>query len=157
MCLMKSAKKWGINSILLHTFIFCILSCSLYFLYFQLLIKMLNFIFIEVTWILGFLGWLNFVQKVIKRTRFMSACKMINLFEDTVKREAFPHKAWVMGRGVPQDYNNKGSRPSVRFMDTRTQLKSKNFPGCKQILYVKRMKPFFEFATYFPHSTHLVN
>ena len=36
---------------------------SLVFLNFQLLAKMLNFIFIEVTWKLGYLRWLNFVQE----------------------------------------------------------------------------------------------
>ena len=35
----------------------------LIFLNFQLLVKMLNFIFITVTWKLGYLRWLNFVQE----------------------------------------------------------------------------------------------
>ena len=71
--------KWGKNSILLplvigtYSLIFCILSYYLYFLKnFKLQAKMLNFIFIEVTWKLGYLRRLNFVQE--KWLRVHSSC-----------------------------------------------------------------------------------
>ena len=51
---------------LVHSLIFCILSYYLYFFIFfnfQLLAKVFNFIFIEVTWKLGYLRLLNFVQE----------------------------------------------------------------------------------------------
>ena len=44
------------TSCIWYVLIFCILSYYLYFLYFQLLAKMLNFIIIKVTWKLGYQG-----------------------------------------------------------------------------------------------------
>ena len=69
-CVNKKRVKRGINSILLPVMfriysytVFCIFSYSLYFFLIFNLAKLLNFIFIEVTWKLGYLRWLNFAQE----------------------------------------------------------------------------------------------
>ena len=62
-------------------FAFCHSLCI--FLNFQLLAIMLNFIFIEVTWKLSYLRWLNFVQeKWLRGHTSCIHCKMINLFQE---------------------------------------------------------------------------
>ena len=74
---------------LIHTLIFCILSYCLYI--FKLLAKVLNFIFIEVTWKLGFLRILNFIQE--KWLRGYASCPHAKWCED----KRFPTKCelWV--------------------------------------------------------------
>ena len=75
---------------------------SLVFLNFQLLAKMLNFIFIEVTWKLSYLRWLNFVQKTWLRGHnsylhwkwlicFRIWCQSFRIWCQT-----FPLKIWVL-------------------------------------------------------------
>ena len=68
---------------------------SLVFLNFQLLAKMLNFIFIEVTWKLGYLRWLNFVQE--NWLRGHTSClhwKWLICFR--IWCQTFPQKMWVL-------------------------------------------------------------
>ena len=68
---------------------------SLVFLNFQLLAKMLNFIFIEVTWKLGYLKWLNFVQE--NWLRGHTSClhwKWLTCFR--IWCQTFPPKKWVL-------------------------------------------------------------
>ena len=68
---------------------------SLLFLNFQLLAKMLNFIFIEVTWKLGYLRWLNFVQE--NWLRGHTSClhwKWLICFR--IWCQTFPQKMWVL-------------------------------------------------------------
>ena len=68
---------------------------SLVFLNFQLLAKMLNFIFIEVTWKLGYLRWLNFVQE--NWLRGHTSClhwKWLICFR--IWCQTFPPKMWVL-------------------------------------------------------------
>ena len=62
-------EKWGINNIFLPL-VFGTYSYVLYFVVlfvfsknFQLLAKMFNFTFIEITWKLGYLRCLNFIQE----------------------------------------------------------------------------------------------
>ena len=95
------------------------------FLNFQLLVKMLNFIFIEVTWKLGYLRWLHFLQE--KWLRGHTSClhaKWLICFG--MWWQIFPQRMWVIGRRVPQDHENKVSRLSEIFMINKTQLKSRN-------------------------------
>ena len=87
---------------------------SLGFLNSQLLAKRLNFIFIEVTWKVGYLRSLNFfTRKLSKRTHFMFPLKMINLFQD------------MMPNFSPRNVDLEVSRPAI-FMINWTQLKSIN-------------------------------
>ena len=65
------------------------------FLNFQLLAKMLNFIFIKVTWKLGYLRWLNFVQE--NWLRGHTSClhwKWLICFR--IWCQTFPQKMWVL-------------------------------------------------------------
>ena len=68
---------------------------SLVFLNFEILAKMLNFIFIEVTWKLGYLRWLNFVQE--NWLRGHTSClhwKWLICFR--IWCQTFPPKMWVL-------------------------------------------------------------
>ena len=68
---------------------------SLVFLNFQLLAKMLNFIFIEVNWKLAYLRWLNFVQE--NWLRGHTSCihwKLLICFR--IWCQTFPQKMWVL-------------------------------------------------------------
>ena len=102
-----------------------ILSYSLYFFKFSTLTKMLNFIFVEVTWKFGYLKWLNFIsEKCLRRHRLCLHAKWLICFG--IWWQTFLHKMWVMGRGVPQNHKNKISRPYAIFMINMAQVKSKN-------------------------------
>ena len=68
---------------------------SLVLLNFQLLAKLLNFIFIEVTWKLSYLKWLNFVQE--NWLRGHTSClhwKWLICFR--IWCQTFPPKMWVL-------------------------------------------------------------
>ena len=68
---------------------------SLVFLNFQLLAKMLNFIFNKVTWKLSYLRWLNFVQE--NWLRGHTSClhwKWLICFR--IWCQTFPPKMWVL-------------------------------------------------------------
>ena len=68
---------------------------SLVFLNFQLLAKMLNFIFNKVTWKLSYLRWLNFVQE--NWLRGHTSClhwKWLICFR--ISCQTFPQKMWVL-------------------------------------------------------------
>ena len=68
---------------------------SLVFLNFQLLARMLNFIFIRVTWKLGYLRWLNFVQE--NWLRGHTSClhwKWLICFR--IWCQTFPPKMWFL-------------------------------------------------------------
>ena len=68
---------------------------SLVLLNFQLLAKLLNFIFIEVTWKLSYLKWLNFVQE--NWLRGHTSClhwKWSISFR--IWCQTFPQKMWVL-------------------------------------------------------------
>ena len=68
---------------------------SLAFLNFQLLSKILNFIFIEVTWNLRYLRWLNFVQEnSLRRHSSYLHWKWLICFR--VWWQTFPKKQWVL-------------------------------------------------------------
>ena len=95
-------------------------SYSLYFVllcvYFRLPAKMLNFIFIEFTWELGYLRRLNFTQG--KWLRGHTSCL---------------HAKWLFFSGWGDkrflrnhDHDDKVSRLSAIFMNYSTQLKIKN-------------------------------
>ena len=101
---------------------------SLVFLNFQLLAKMLNFIFIEVTWKLGYLRWLNFVQE--NWLRGHTSClhwKWLICFR--IWCQTFPPKMLVL-----------------RFQDLQLlwsighswSPKITNFWGSKEVLYVRK-------------------
>ena len=130
-----------------YFFVFCLI--IIIFFKFQLLVKMLNLIFIRVTWKLSYS-----CIKHDRTTHFMSRCKMINmignwffwgasfLYKKKEKRkhfispakmtiffriwcQTFSKKMWLMGIDVPQNHQNNNSRPSSNFMINKTQLKSK--------------------------------
>ena len=68
---------------------------SLVFLNFQLLVNMMIFIFIEFTWKLGFLRWLNFAQE--NWLRGYTSClhwKWLICFR--IWCQTFPQKMWVL-------------------------------------------------------------
>ena len=100
----------------------------LIFLNFQLLVKMLNFIFITVTWKLGYLRWLNFVQE--NWLRWHISClhwKWLICFR--IWCQTFPQKMLVL-----------------RFQDLQFlwliwhswSPKITNFWGSKQVLYIRK-------------------
>ena len=69
-------------------------------------------------------------KKIIKRTDFISSCKLIwfYFFVSYVTAD-FSHKMWVIGRvgrDAPHGHGNKVSRQSTNFMINRRQLKFKN-------------------------------
>ena len=68
---------------------------SLVFLNFQLLTKMLNFIFIEVTWKLGYLRWLNIVQENWLRGH-TSYLQWKWLICSSIWCQTFSQKMWVL-------------------------------------------------------------
>ena len=87
---------------------------SLVFLNFQLLARMLNFIFIKSNMEIGLSEVIKFcTRKLIKRTHFMSPLKMINLFQD------------MMPNLSPKNVGPEVSRPAI-FMINRTQLTPKD-------------------------------
>ena len=101
---------------------------SLFFLNFQLLAKILNFIFIRVTWKLGCLRWLNFVQE--NWLRGLTSClhwKWLICF--TISCQTLPPKMWVL-----------------RFQDLQFLWlighswgpKLRDFWGFKWVLYVRK-------------------
>ena len=122
---------------------------------------MLNFIFIEVTWELGYLRWLNFVPEKWLRRHFMSSCKMITKHGD--KLIPIKCELWV--------------EMSARIIRTRFQdplqflwltehswsPKITNFWTSKEVLYVRKLGPFFSkyrflrLEFFFSLSTHPVN
>ena len=96
---------------------------SLVFLNFQLPAKMLNFIFIEVAWTLGYLRWLNFVQENWLRGQI--SCL---------------HWKWLIFFRICQTFHPKYRSWGFKiwnFYDSyfynRTQLKPKN-----QVLHVRK-------------------
>ena len=104
-CVHKKRVQSGKNHIyhllyFVHTLIFCILSYSLYFLKFLTPSQMLNFIFIEFTWKLGYLRRLDFGQE--KWLRGHTPClhaKWLICFR--VWWQKFTQKIWVMGKDAP--------------------------------------------------------
>ena len=72
----------------------CTKLLPLLFLNFQLLAKMLNFIFIEVTWKLNYLRWWNFVQENWLRGH-TSCFHRKWLISFRIWCQTFPKKMWV--------------------------------------------------------------
>ena len=117
--LLKIDEKWGINNILLPLvfgiLLYLVFCHTLYF--FEFSTPSQNVIFhiypsqmeIRLSEIIKFR-----TRKTIKKTNLISPCKIIICFR--MWWQTFPHKIWVMDRGVPQDHKNKVLRPSIIFM-----------------------------------------
>ena len=95
---------------LVHTLILLFCHILYIFLNVELLVKMLNFMFI-IIWKLGYLDVIKFCTAKMKKN---------NTFHGSMQNDYiicfrmwFSHKIWVMGRGVPQGHKSKVSRPSA--------------------------------------------
>ena len=122
-----------ISYILLY-FVFCHIICIFKILKFSTTSQMLNFIYIEVTWKLGYLRRLIFFREKSLRghTLCLHAKGLIyfRMYWQTVSQ-----KMWVMGTDGPQYHENKVSRSFAIFMINRAQhncsSKIDNFWGSK--------------------------